>query len=152
MSQIRSLYVSGFVSSKRNEAQPGQSLDRNNRTNVKSRYQSDKRGNKRANVEGGKNPFLLKVKLQKFHGTLSEKVEVTPRRCLEYRAANKTETTVSRQGSATDSDSVGVLFSQRPTITASNKDKAKLAVLRTISRMLEENQLIRQRLATVSQA
>lgn len=99
MSQVRSLNVSGFVSSQRSEAQPGQTLDRNNRTNVKSRYQSDKRGNKRANVEGGKKTFLLKVKLQNLKGTqLSEKVDKTPRRCLGDCAANKTGISASRQG------------------------------------------------------
>ncbi|GLD62001.1 uncharacterized protein AKAME5_001376000 [Lates japonicus] len=59
------------------------------------------------------------------------------------------------RGAGTVSGSVGgdvFFFSQRSNGKATNeKEKAKLAVLRTISKMLEENQLIRQRLIALRQ-
>ncbi|XP_078025375.1 uncharacterized protein LOC144463791 [Epinephelus lanceolatus] len=122
----------------------------------------DKRGNKRGkvNVRGQKTRFVLKVKFPKLdNSTLSKKAtegETTERRWTAEATANKTKATVSSGGAGAESDSVGrdvFFFSQRPTSTATNeKEKARLAVLRTISKMLEENQLIRERLATVSQA
>ncbi|KAL7394711.1 hypothetical protein ABVT39_002712 [Epinephelus coioides] len=117
----------------------------------------DKRGNKRGkvNVRGQKTRFVLKVKFPKLdNSTLSKKA--TERRWTAEATTNKTKATVNSGGAGAESDSVGrdvFFFSQRPTSTTTNeKEKARLAVLRTISKMLEENQLIRERLATISQA
>ncbi|KAK9517837.1 hypothetical protein VZT92_023178 [Zoarces viviparus] len=141
-------------SSQREEPQPDQTVDRTPQTKSPSRHQSGKRGNKMGHVRVGKKRFLLKVNLQKVNRTLNKKVDNTPGRWTGEPATNYTKTTVSRQGAATASDSVVrdvFFFSQRPTSTAKNeKEEAKLAVLRTISKMLKQNQLIRQRLATVS--
>ncbi|XP_068449154.1 uncharacterized protein si:ch211-277c7.7 [Clinocottus analis] len=149
MLPIKKVYVPCFSSklgsSQRDESQPDQPSDQTTQTKSTSRYQrdGDPRGNRRANVDvrGGKKRLLLKVKLPKRNCTLSKKIDKTPRRWT---------------GAATESGSVGgdvFCFSQRPTSTAINeKDKAKLSVLRTISKMMEENRLIRQRLATLSQA
>ncbi|KAM6952237.1 uncharacterized protein PEZ65_010713 [Lycodopsis pacificus] len=139
-------------SSQREELQPDQTVERTPQTKSPSRHQSGKRGKKMGDVRVGKKQFLLKVKLQKVNSTLNKKVDSTPGRWTGEPAANNTKTTVSRQGAATDSVVRDVFFfSQRPTSTAkSEEEKAKLAVLRTISKMLKQNQLIRQRLATVS--
>ncbi|XP_078145147.1 uncharacterized protein LOC144542416 [Centroberyx gerrardi] len=70
-------------------------------------------------------------------------------------------TAVSRGGETqcanTDSDNVRgdvFTFSQIPNSNkaTNEKEKSKLAVLRTVSKMLEENRCIRQRLASLSQA
>ncbi|KAK5865047.1 hypothetical protein PBY51_016242 [Eleginops maclovinus] len=74
---------------------------------------------------------------------------------MDEDATNKTKSTVSGGGAGTDSDQVVrdvFMFSERPASTELNETKkAKLAVLRTISKMLEENQFIRRRLAAVRQ-
>ncbi|KAM8732778.1 uncharacterized protein AB9X84_024729 [Acanthopagrus schlegelii] len=119
----------------------------------------DKRGNKRSKV---KTRSVLKVKLP----TLNKKVtkeEKTPRRWTLEPTINKSKPTASRGGGRggaqcfdTVVDTVGrdvFYFSQStPRKAINEKEKAKLAVLRTISRVLEENRLLRQRLVALSQA
>ncbi|XP_036933889.1 uncharacterized protein LOC119007985 isoform X4 [Acanthopagrus latus] len=115
----------------------------------------DKRGNKRSKV---KTRSVLKVKLP----TLNKKVtkeEKTPRRWTLEPTINKSKPTASRGGAQcvdTVVDTVGrdvFYFSQStPSKAINEKEKAKLAVLRTISRVLEENRLLRQRLVALSQA
>ncbi|KAF1384461.1 hypothetical protein PFLUV_G00120480 [Perca fluviatilis] len=159
MSPVRTVYVpcfgSQFGSSQRDEPRQDQIMY------PKKPPSRDKGGNSRCKVKvrGEKSRFHLKVKFPKLNNSaLSKKAtkkDNTPRWMVEG-AANKIKTTVSQGGAGTDSDSVGgdvFLFTENPTSTAINSnEKVKLAVLRTISKMLEENQLIRQRLVTASQA
>ncbi|KAK5925344.1 hypothetical protein CgunFtcFv8_017875 [Champsocephalus gunnari] len=152
MLPVRSIYVPHFGSqlgsSQKDETQPDQTP-----AQLPSRI---KRGNKRGNVSDEKTRLFLKVKLQRVNNsTLSntrpEKTKT--KQWMKEDATNKTQSTVIGGGAGTNSDSIVrdvFSFSQRPTSRELNeKEKAKLAVLRTISKMLEENQLIRQRLAAV---
>ncbi|XP_071313410.1 uncharacterized protein [Trachinotus anak] len=149
MSPVRTVYVPRFDSqqgsSHRDEPPPPSQSPR------------EKRGNKRA--RGEKSRLVLKIKLPKLGAsTLSKKratkEDETPGRWTLEPALNKPKTAVigtgELQGPGTDSDAF--FFSQRPTLKATDeKKKAKLTVLRTISKMLEENRLIRQRLIALSQ-
>ncbi|KAK2849373.1 hypothetical protein Q5P01_009207 [Channa striata] len=114
------------------------------------RPRPEKRGKKRA--RGGKPKFLLKVKLPKFScSSFPTEKEKSPPRWMFTGNTN----TGGETGAGSDCRSVEVdvfCFSQKPSSKATNQqEKGKHSVLRTISKMLEENQLIRQRLAALSQ-
>ncbi|KAI9539203.1 hypothetical protein NQZ68_009280 [Dissostichus eleginoides] len=161
MLPVRSIYVPQFGSllgsSQKDETQPDQTPGRTpGRTELSSRI---KRGNKRGNVNDEKTRLFLKVKLQRVNNSTLSNTRPEKnknKKWMKEDATNKTQSTVSRGGAGTNSDSVVrdvFFFSEKPTSRELNeKEKAKLAVLRTISKMLEENQLIRQRLAAVRQA
>ncbi|KAK2903943.1 hypothetical protein Q8A73_010600 [Channa argus] len=154
MSPVKTVHVPGLGSQQRHEPQVDQTLGQ-----AEPRSQCrrpEKRGKKRA--RGEKTQFLLKVKLPKLSSkSLTEKMDKSSPR---WRfAANKNIATVGGGGetpcAASDCHSVGVddfCFFQGPTSKATNQhDKDKYSVLRTISKMLKENQLIRRRLAALSQ-
>ncbi|KAM6999975.1 uncharacterized protein LKV04_004943 [Tautogolabrus adspersus] len=124
---------------------------------------SQRRRKGRGKKRGKEEKLVLKVKLPK--SKKASKEDEAPRRLLLEPTANTTKSTESRggekekqvdeHGAGTQSDSVGgdvFFFSEPPTSKVMNeKEKAKLSVVRTIARMLEENQLIRQRVAALSQ-
>ncbi|XP_069388035.1 uncharacterized protein [Paralichthys olivaceus] len=155
MSPAKTVYVPRFGSqlgsSQREEPQPDPTV-------VQPESQSQQVDKCRKKRDGGRKPrSILKVKLPTFstRGLPKKKPtqeDQTPGRWTPEPAENRTS--VTARGSQ-DADSVrgDVFFSQRSTYRATNeKKKATLAVLRTISRMLEENHLIRQRLVALTQA
>ncbi|XP_023815085.1 uncharacterized protein LOC111948027 [Oryzias latipes] len=140
-------FRSPLNSRQRNEPQ----LDR---TEQPCRPQSEKSEDKRAKSRRKKaNPSALKVKLAKVSPN-SPAIPKTSRRRLTLEPT--TPKTNINQGSGTSPALVDrdvFLFSPASqTKTTNEKDKARLSVLRTISRMLEENLLIRRRLEVLSQA
>ncbi|CAB1426311.1 unnamed protein product [Pleuronectes platessa] len=152
MSQAKTAYVPRFGS------QPGPSQTEEPQLDTtmgppKSGHKVDKCRNKRE--RGGKPRFILKVKLPEFSSNRLSKKKVTqedetPGGWTSKPAENRTS--VTTRGSQ-DADVGGVFFSKRSTNKATNKKKeAKLAVLKTTARMMEENKLIRQRLAALTKA
>ncbi|KAE8286152.1 hypothetical protein D5F01_LYC15832 [Larimichthys crocea] len=146
-SLVRTEYVPWFDSQPgpSQAPQPEETMDR---TGPPSEGQRGKRGNKQRNVRGEKPRFVFKVKLPKLNKVTDKEEDRTTRRWMLEPTRG--------QGAAADSDSAGgdvFVFSQRTSSkTINEKEKAKLTVLRTISKVLEENQLIRQRLSALSQA
>ncbi|CAG5992165.1 unnamed protein product [Menidia menidia] len=103
---------------------------------------------------------VLKIKLPKFTSTPLLKVTkdgTTPAKYVLRPSTSKPKTTGNQERRTQCADPVSTLvngdvfsFSQRSE-TTTPKEKAQLSVVRTISKMLEENRLIRQRLAALRQ-
>ncbi|KAK5619779.1 hypothetical protein CRENBAI_007453 [Crenichthys baileyi] len=154
MQPVRTSFGSHLSSSQTTKLRPDQFVSSNH-------SESDKRGKKRNKnrPEKAGRP-LLKVKLPKLK-SLALTAKGTKDVKTPTKRTSKTKSTINQEsqtesGANTASalvDGDVFFFTQRSSTQPTNeKEMAKLSVLRTISKMLEENRLIRRRLSVLSQA